>query len=133
MEACTRWLQTLPGMGPFLAYEVACDLQWTALLRHAPDIMTWANVGPGALRGLGRLHRRSNASPRKAKHKWAYRVSEAQAMRELRDLLRMSTDAHYWPQEWKSWDMRTVEHTLCEFDKYQRVLSGEGAPKQLFR
>ncbi|GAF76676.1 unnamed protein product [marine sediment metagenome] len=38
-----------------------------------------------------------------------------------------------WPDDWPLWEMREVEHTLCEFDKYERVRLGEGTPKQLFR
>jgi len=26
-----------------------------------------------------------------------------------------------------------VEHTLCEFDKYERARLGEGKPKEIFR
>jgi hypothetical protein len=43
------------GLGPFLAYEIVTDLRFTALLENAPDIMTWANPGPGAKRGITRL------------------------------------------------------------------------------
>jgi hypothetical protein len=45
-------------------------------------------------------------------------------------LLSYSQRVVYWPGHWPAWDMRTVEHTLCEFDKYQRALSGDGKPKQ---
>ena len=152
LELFTRWLEKFPGMGPFLAYEVACDLRYTPLLNLALDSSTWANVGPGALRGLGRLHGRSNADPRRPKHKWAVSVPEKQAVREMRELLALSRDPKYWPQTacnldqcedcqddpvcsegWPAWEMREVEHTLCEFDKYERVRLGEGRPRQIFR
>jgi hypothetical protein len=29
--------------------------------------------------------------------------------------------------------MREVEHTLCEFDKYERVRTGEGKPRGVYR
>lgn len=30
-------------------------------------------------------------------------------------------------------ELREIEHSLCEFDKYERVRRGEGRPRQLFR
>ncbi len=45
--------------GPFMSYEVVTDLRHTRYLRAATDTMTWANAGPGALRGLNRLEGRS--------------------------------------------------------------------------
>jgi hypothetical protein len=30
-------------------------------------------------------------------------------------------------------EMRDIEHSLCETDKYLRALHGEGRPKQLYR
>jgi hypothetical protein len=43
------------GGDGFMAYEVVTDLRHTRYLRNATDIMTWANAGPGAKRGLNRL------------------------------------------------------------------------------
>jgi hypothetical protein len=132
-ESFTRWLEQHPGMGPFLAYEVATDLRHTALLENAPDIMTWANVGPGCCRGLNRLSNRENKTPRRPKHRWGARIPEAAALVEMRELLDLSKREYYWPQSWPSWEMREVEHTLCEHDKHQRALRLEGEPKQRYR
>lgn len=134
IETFTRWLQAFPNMGPFLAYEVACDLHYTALLDRAPDIMTWANLGPGAKRGVNRINVSRNLTPRKPKDVWGGRRMPAEGyLRVMRDLLEISQDPGYWPTHWRAWDMRTVEHTLCEFDKYCRASGGEGKPKQLYR
>jgi hypothetical protein len=37
-----------------------------------------------------------------------------------------------WPTEWSDWEMRDVEHTLCEYDKYLRCQSGQGKTKQKY-
>lgn len=122
LEEVWGWLKKFAYLGPFLAYEVVCDLYQGPLLRSAPDIMTWANPGPGARRGLNRIYGRGleEATPR------------AQLIAEMRGLLSYASDTKLWPWE-REWDMRTVEHTLCEFDKYQRVLNGQGRPRQVFR
>lgn len=145
------WLRDIAFQGPFHAYEVVSDLRHTALLDHAPDILTWANPGPGAQRGLNRIHNRINASPRKAKHKWRPGgVPREQYIQEMLDLRELSRDTRYWPQKvagdaygcdgygldsttcagpWPAWEMREVEHWLCEVDKHQRVFNGEGEPR----
>lgn len=137
LEEAWSWLRQFPFIGDFQAYEIVTDLRHTALLDRAPDIMTWANPGPGAKRGL----------------KWLIpnignRGEQIGAMREL---LAMSRDPEYWPQEgsrwlelarrakdcppgeWPAWEMRDVEHTLCEFDKYWRVQHGGSAPRGRMR
>ncbi len=36
---------------------------------------------------------------------------------------------------WKTrpWEMREVEHTLCEFDKHERARLGQGRPRGVFK
>jgi len=140
-----RWLLSHTFLGPFMAYEIVSDLRYTDLLCNAPDILTWANPGPGAIRGLNRIAGRPLDSV-SAKDIWN---------EEMQNLLRISYSSVYWPRwngqayesatgmpsdadpwqpdSWPVWDMRTVEHTLCEFDKYERVRLGQGAPRQKFR
>jgi hypothetical protein len=83
--------------------------------------MTWANAGPGAIRGLNRLYGR----PLKAQPKKEQTCTEMIML--LGQLNRSrSTDGALWPKDWPKLEMRDVEHTLCEFDKYERVKAGEG-------
>lgn len=126
LEGLCAVLQAYPYMGPFMAYEVATDLRHTALFDCAPDIRTWANPGPGAARGLGRIfHNDPNNYNR---HSILHLQSMQVGMQQL--LAMVETE---WSVEWPPWEMREVEHTLCEFDKYERARLGEGRPKQLFK
>jgi hypothetical protein len=130
-EGCTlqyacELLQQFSHIGPFIAYEIVTDLRHS-ILKNAPDIMTWANPGPGATRGLGRILEKgpkhfSRTSPK----------SVAQMMIHMQELLELSKDERFWDQSYPSWEMREVEHTLCEFDKYERARLGEGKPKQAY-
>jgi hypothetical protein len=115
LQEAAAWMKST-CMGDFMAYEVVSDLRHTALLKDAEDIMTWANFGPGSSRGLERVFGKG--------------VSQLAAAKAL---LRISRNKKYWPQEWPEWEMREVEHTLCEFDKYERTRLGEGMPKEIFR
>jgi len=123
LEVVWDWLRKFQFIGDFMAYEIVSDLRHTALLHNAPDINRWANPGPGALRGLNRIHDR----PLEKK------MSKEDLNIEMRNLLSHSRHAKFWPTRHPMWDMRTVEHTLCEFDKYERVRLGQGAPKQKFK
>lgn len=121
IQSCVQWLESFSGWGGFLAYEVATDLRHTRYLSAAPDIMTWANPGPGAIRGLNRVFGR----------KLTQALSRDKALIEMRYLLRLSnsfTEPHVPAME-----MRDIEHSLCEVDKYLRVKNGEGRPRAKYR
>ena len=115
-ETWKRYLP-YPGFSGFMAYEVVTDLRHTKHLENAEDIMTWANPGPGAKRGLNRIHGREleKSIPRKQL------ISE---MKELLDVCNMAP----LPLE-----LRDIEHCLCEFDKYERVRLGQGKPRAKYK
>ena len=106
----------------FTSYEFVTDLRWTHLLCNATDVMTWANPGPGAMRGLNRLHGRPLE---KKQNKYLF-------ICEMRKLLEVSREPGNWPSYWPALEMRDVEHTLCEFDKYERARLGQGRPRGVY-
>lgn len=115
---------TVNGFGPFLSYEVVSDLRWTRYLEDADDIMTWANAGPGAKRGIQRLlnlpvkHQKGLKYPNDGEY-----LAIMQALLELSKVL---------PDWMPKWEMREVEHSLCEWDKYERARLGEGRPRSKY-
>jgi hypothetical protein len=123
LEKTWEYLKGQDYLGKFHSYEIVTDLRHTALLDRAPDIMTWCNIGPGARRGINRVAGRD------------YKDKSAgvdQMLGEMGDLLAHSRDHSLWPRQWQKWEMRDVEHTLCEFDKYERVRLGQGRPRGRF-
>ena len=60
-------------LGGFLSYEVITDLRHTYLGWDAKDIYTWANAGPGAMRGLNRIWNRP-LTFRPKKQPWTYEM-----------------------------------------------------------
>lgn len=112
------------GGGGFMAYELVTDLRWTPILHHANDIMTWANAGPGAIRGLNRYHGRF------VQRRETVRISKAQALAEMRGLLAESVG--HRGKHVPALEMRDIEHSLCEWDKYMRVKLGEGTPRSKY-
>lgn len=126
LEACHSALMEVPYMGPFGAYEVVTDLRHTMYLDTAPDINTWCNMGPGAARGIGRvLHGDPDHYSR---------FNDPHCCEMLLGARELLAEAHggAWPGEWPTWELREVEHNLCEFDKYERIRLGEGRGKRRY-
>lgn len=118
LEKSWNDLKTLHFMGGFMSYEVVTDLRHTPVLNQATDIMTWGNLGPGAIRGIGRV---VSGNP----YEFVNSASQQKQMLELmRVILLMSQQEKYWPQEWPPWEMHEVEMWLCEYAKYCNAKDG---------
>lgn len=126
MEDYHRRLTEFDGLGGFMAYEVVCDLRWTKVLEAATDKLTWCNPGPGCIRGLYRIageeitNKSNSTSPPRPKD-WLDR------MKRLLGLVQKRLTAM------PPFEMREIEHSLCEFDKYSRALAGDGRLKRRFQ
>ncbi len=131
-----------PGVGPFIAYEIITDLRWTRYLKDSEDIMYWANPGPGAQRGIKRVYSLpvKYAKTDRARIDSSYPSDYDGMIRVMRYLLSiMNISRDYVPltdttvmRSMPNMEMRDIEHSLCEFDKYERVRLGEGRPRSVF-
>lgn len=102
------------NFGTFMAGQIVADWTYTALLDRAPDLKTYAPIGPGSTRGLNRLFGRALEKP----------IRQAQFNDELQLALQnldtaVDTDA---------FTLHDVQNTFCEFDKYSRAMNG-GRPR----
>ncbi len=125
LQKAHRELVQFPWLGNFMSYEVVTDLRHTYVLENAPDIMTWANPGPGCIRGLRRLQglplsKKGNSDCLPRPEGW---------QKTMQDLLKLVQERlpHLPPFE-----MREIEHSNCEHDKYERVLWSQGKYKRRF-
>jgi hypothetical protein len=120
LEDAFDLLSELPGLGGsgFMAGQVIADLKYTHYLEGASDWWTWCTAGPGSKRGLNRLLGR----PVDVSIKENF-MDEVNVLREhLNEKLRMP-----------KFDAQNVQNCLCEFDKYLRVLYGEGQSKRKYK
>jgi hypothetical protein len=138
LQEAHSWLRQFDYLGVFHSYEIVTDLRHTFMLGKAVDVYTWANPGPGCKRGMNRVMGRD-----KKARDWG---STEELLNEMDILLDESRQRKQWvdfahgmrdkypriatPLEW---EMRDVEHTLCEFDKYERTRAGEGRPRGKYR
>lgn len=125
MSTTTSWFTRYPMISDFVSYEFACDLRHTKVLKGAVDIYEWANPGPGAKRGILRIAN-ENVNPVYECKK----ITDNEALHAMRTLLKQSV--LHLKDYMHILEMRDIEHTLCEFDKYQRVLNDEGRPRSRY-
>lgn len=105
------------GWGPFMAYQVVVDLRWTRYLQNAPDIDSWASLGPGSRRGLNRLAGRSLNYP----------LRQDQGLMEMRFIHSVQD---YFRAPWvPTIGLSDIQSSCCELDKYLRIKLGEGRPR----
>lgn len=127
LEIAHRILKEIPYMGRFNSFEVITDLRHTKFFGEPLDVMTWAQAGPGAARGLSRV-----IYERIGEFNYASEDDQKLLNVGMQQLLALSMNDKLWPEQWPPWEMRDVEHTLCEFDKYERARTGAGRPKQRY-
>jgi hypothetical protein len=120
MQGVHKMLMNYPGLrgSGFMAYEIVCDLRYTWVLRDAPDKLTWSNPGPGAKRGLNRLLGRPLDTPVKD---WPQQSQKLLAICQKR-----------LGRTMPPFEMREVEHSLCEWDKNERARLQDGHMKRRY-
>lgn len=111
MEVVYETLKQYQTVGNFIAYEIVCDLRFL-VMDDPVDVNTWANIGPGAKRGLQRL---------------GMDVS----VQSMIDLYKTGRRLRWHDCGWP-FELREIEHCLCEFDKYVRTKTGEGRPRSKY-
>ena len=126
LKYCWDLLREYPYMGPFMAYEVVTDLRVTYLLQGANDKYSWANAGPGAMRGLNRLTGRPLDFCQRS-HNWCNEMIALYdiAVHNLPTNITFRNDLPY--------ELREIEGGLCEFDKYSRIYKGEGRTRSIYK
>ena len=115
-------LMKLPGFGGsgFMAKEVLQDAIHTSVFSSGcVDLNTYCPVGPGARRGLNRLYNRD------LKYRAPFGLKEMISIFNDRD--------KYWPKHFVKLELHDIQFQLCEYDKYQRVLLGQGRPRSKYR
>lgn len=115
LEELTARLQAVPGIGAFLAYQYAIDLNYTPLFNFSEGDSVLA--GHGAKRGLTRLFGNNRMAEA--------RIMELALERDHGPLLMGKRKMH----------LIDVQNVLCEYDKYMRTAQPEGKKrmKQRYR
>lgn len=112
-----------PGFGSFMAGQVIADLKYAPPLNDADDWWKFAVSGPGSRRGLNRI------CCQPVTQNW----KEEQWFTELDKLRRLVNKTIKAGVSMSPLHGQDMQNSLCEFDKYCRVLFNEGrTPKQKY-
>lgn len=116
LDAFHARLMEFRDMGSFMAAQVVADVKYDVKspLRNAPDWDYWAASGPGSRRGLNRVLGREVDAPW-AEEEW--RTAFAELYSNVGPLVITGQD---------------LQNCLCEFDKHQRALLGQGTPRSKY-
>src|SRR5688572_22456715 len=118
------------GVGPFLAYQTTLDLRW--LYGPYDDEQIWCCYGPGGVRGLARLLGKYVPVTDYESYRIHYRRHDYDPYR--RDVISPGVDLRGEARgilekvksEFPKFTLFDVQGNLCEFDKYERIRTGEG-------
>jgi len=117
----TNQLAEAFGIQTFIAGQVSADLTYLrGQLDNAIDLYSWAPMGPGSQRGLNRLHERTISK----------KFTEERFNQELTEIRSILIDSN---NKLKDLTLHDCQNIMCEFDKYQRVVKGEGKPRQNYK
>ena len=122
LEDVWMQLQAYPGIGPFLAYEIVCDLMYAKILPFTED--DWVNVGPGAKKGLWEIWPQLDESEM-VKEISFLRNSQRDYLDTLGFRYLNNWDIDHFDSRQKELTLRNIEHSLCEYSKYKRAQRGE--------
>jgi hypothetical protein len=124
-------LRQYQGWGAFMAYQVIVDLTYSRRwLGRASDIETFTSPGPGTTRGMNRLLF-GGRKPQLRADQLNEPMIKARA--EVNAAARAVVPAKWWTDDFKTGftnlSAANFSNLCCEYDKYCRVISGEGEPR----
>lgn len=131
-EAVAKEMSSIPGFGGtgFMVKEILLDTMYTNFWAddtnpscYPKDYHTWTPVGPGGKRGVARIL--GIGDPGKSPN-----VSKEKCLEVIMEI--GQAQSKYWKHEGPLFPT-DIQFQLCEFDKYQRLLLGQGRPRSKYR
>lgn len=112
VEGAVQKVQQTYNHGSFMAGQIVADWTYTPLLSNAPDLYSWAPVGPGSTRGMNKLYDRPADQV----------IPQDRFTEELQDLYDKVSQELPWFSAVAN--AHGLQNCLCEFDKYTRLQVG---------
>ncbi len=105
-------IRKIRGFGPFLAYELVIDINY-AHRRWGED--SFVNPGPGAKRGINAIY--------PDVHKVPDYIDTIKHLKKIQQKM-LPKEFPYTDKVPKDMTLRNIEHSLCEFQKYEKRRKG---------
>jgi len=110
-------------VGPFISYEICCDLMMVGVLPFTEN--DWVNPGPGCRRGLRLIFPKTDTTADfQSRIRFLQRNQEESFAENL---------LHFYKWNNRDLTLRSIEHSLCEFGKYYGMLHGAGKSRMHFK
>lgn len=124
LEDVFNYLMQIDCVGRFIAYEIACDLVLTHVVPFSEN--SWVNPGPGCKHGLRLIFPRLRTITQ-----FQNKIKELQN-RQVEHFSRLGLSFPYlYPHT--PLTLRSVEHSLCEFQKMMKMIKGIGKQRMYFK
>jgi hypothetical protein len=120
IERAMRLFDGCFNFGSFMSGQVVSDWSYTALLKDATDLYTFAPIGPGSMRGMNYVHDRPLEQI----------LKQPQFTEELQELKETLNIEIPWSQTVMT--AMDLQNCMCELSKYVRVESGGTKPKRKY-
>ncbi len=121
VENTVKALLPYAGFSTFISGQVTADLVWSMYGTWA-DKHTYAPIGPGSRRGMNRVLGNGPNAPMKQPE---FNKHLTKLIEKLTKDIPTSIMSRLVAQD--------IQSVCCEVDKYNRVLFGEGRPKQIYK
>jgi 5-hmdU DNA kinase-like protein len=121
LEEVFNTLKTIECVGPFISYEICCDLMLANAIRFTEN--DWVNPGPGCKRGINLIWPR------------VHTVEEYQKKIEWLTFNQQHLFKKYhltFYEYGHPLTLRGIEHSLCEFQKYYKMQHRVGKQRMYF-
>jgi len=113
------FVKQVPRLGNFAAYQIVVDLQYTYLLRHAPDLNTFTVAGPGCAKGIGLCF-----SDDPARYGYGAKKDQETMLALMKEALSESRKPEQWPKGWPAFYLSDIENGFCEYAKWRTGHTG---------
>ena len=124
LQAAFHILRRIECVGPFISYEICCDLMYVKFLPFKEN--DWVNPGPGCKTGIRLIFPTT-----KTDEGCRGRIQELQRSQESR-FRRLGLSFPYLHRG-ELLTLRSIEHSLCEYAKYWKAKHGVGKARILFK
>jgi hypothetical protein len=117
-------LRRIPCVGPFIAYEIMCDLMYRKYLPFTEN--DWVNPGPGCKLGIRLMFPRTKGDKR-----FQDRIEYLKDTQRIHFQRLGLIFPFLYPN--RPLTLRSIEHSLCEYSKYFRLKHSTAGKKRRFK
>jgi hypothetical protein len=127
LSGVVKALETIPGVGTFFGWQITCDLMEGNRLDRVTDADKWVHLGPGAWNALKLIFPEAKRSESvglaielwKTQHLYTYEGDGTDGRGNVEGRYPLVPP----PQAPGPMSLKNVEHALCEYARYVRVIN----------